>query len=79
MAIFLASKSVASVPPGVTAYLAALVLCLSLHPAMAGMMSRWRQYVYHDNHDDQQTREERECVSADLGLAAVVHGARGDV
>ena len=42
MAIFLASpaRSVASLPPGVTAYLASLVLCLSLHPAIASLMSR---------------------------------------
>ena len=42
MAIFLASpaSSVASLPPGVTAYLASLVLCLSLHPAIASLMSR---------------------------------------
>ena len=45
MAIFLSSSSsssslVASLPPGVTAYLASLVLCLSLHPAISSLMSR---------------------------------------
>ena len=40
MAIFLPSRSVASLPPGVTAYLASLVLCLTLHPAISSLMSR---------------------------------------
>ena len=43
MAIFLPSRSVASLPPGVTAYLASLVLCLTLHPAISSLMSRSAQ------------------------------------
>ena len=46
MAIFLSSSSsVASLPPGVTAYLASLLLCLSLHPAISSLMSRSAQHL----------------------------------
>ena len=52
MAIFLSSSSsssssVASLPPGVTAYLASLLLCLSLHPAISSLMSRSAQHSHH--------------------------------
>ena len=50
MAIFLSSSSsssVASLPPGVTAYLASLLLWLSLHPAISSLMSRSAQHSQH--------------------------------
>ena len=45
LATFLPATSRVSLPPGVPAYLALLLLCLSLHPVISSMMSRQEKLV----------------------------------
>ena len=45
LATFLPNTSVVSLPPGVPAYLAILLLCLSIHPVISSMMSRQEKLV----------------------------------
>ena len=45
LATFLTTTSTVSLPPGVPAYLAILLLCLSLHPVISSLMSRQEKLV----------------------------------
>ena len=45
LSLFLPHETVASLPAGVMAYLATFVMCISLHPMVSSMMSRYERSV----------------------------------